>query len=741
MNSKEYKYKDRLCLPVIRIVFSLFIAVSFTQLYAQEIILTSENEFPLLIGDHLSILNNKYNKFNSADITLQNGFKKNDKPVLVLSSPKNDVWIRFSVKNISDTSNLFLSIDYADIFSIQLYESEAPAGLKLLKEAGNSLPFYSRNDKSIHFNFLLNLSRNIEKTFYLHVSSNHPYDLPIYINNSSTIASSEIKENLIIGLYCGIIISIILYNLFLFFSTKDFNYFLYVIYLFAFWFAQITLQGWSFKLFWPNYPGINSYIVISTSCLAGIVAIVFAKSFLSTALYSPILNRALTVLMGFYAVAILVSFTNYAWLSYISFNYLGIIEAILLLITSIVVYKKGNTAALFYFIAWSLLLIGFIVHLLKNMNILPFNDLTHFVLYIGSAIEAILLSLALANKINILRDEKELSQAEALNMAQENEQLIQEQNTMLEKQVAERTHDLEKTLRELKDAQIQLVEAEKMASLGQLTAGIAHEINNPINFVKSNVSPLQMDVQDLFELITEYQKLHDVSADTQPDALKKIRLLENKLDPDFLREEIESLIGGIEEGAERTAEIVRGLRSFSRLDESESKEVNMYENINSTLVLLRNNVPHYVKVRKQFEARAEIECFPGKLNQVFMNILTNSIHAIKAKPVKNEEEFIDISTAEVDGYMQIRIADTGTGMSEDVKRKIFEPFFTTKDVGEGTGLGMAIVFKIIEKHNGKISVQSSPGEGSAFIIEIPYLLVPELAMAENIGTENNQTDL
>ena len=124
-----------------------------------------------------------------------------------------------------------------------------------------------------------------------------------------------------------------------------------------------------------------------------------------------------------------------------------------------------------------------------------------------------------------------------------------------------------------------------------------------------------------------------------------------------------------------------------------------------------------------------------------MNILTNSIHAIKAKPVKNTEEYIDIATTEVNGYMQIRIADTGIGMTEEIKHKIFEPFFTTKDVGEGTGLGMAIVFKIIEKHNGRISVQSSPGEGSAFVIEIPYSITPEPSLTENVLTENDHADL
>ena len=710
-------------------------------LFSQKIVLTSQTDFPLLIGDHTSILNDKKNNFDSVTISRQAGFTQNYKSVLVLSSAWNNIWIKFKIRNNTSRDDLFLSVDYADISELVLYESDAGNTLHPIKTSGNKFSFKERGDESLHFNFMLPLPDDEEKTFYLHVTSGHPYELPIYIHTSGTLASSDLKVNLIVGLFSGIMISIILYNLFLFLSTKDKIYLIYIIYLSTLWLAQMTLEGWPFKIFWPNIPTINFYAVSSTSCLVSIMAIVFGRKFLNTRFYSASLDKLLLLLLYMYVVATIISFTKYTWVSYMAFNYFGITQAILLLSASVTAYKRGNTAALFYLIAWSVPLIGFIVYVLKNLGILPFNDFTHYSLYAGSAIEAIILSLALANKINILRDEKEASQAEALSMAQENENLIQQQNAMLEKQVAERTHDLEKTLRDLKDAQIQLVEAEKMASLGQLTAGIAHEINNPINFVKSNVSPLQMDVQDLFELITEYQKLHSTNTENQPGALNKIRILEDKLDPDFLKEEIESLIGGIEEGAERTAEIVRGLRSFSRLDESESKEVNVYENINSTLVLLRNTLPHYVKVRKHFEARAEIECYPGKLNQVFMNILTNGIHAIKMKPVKNTEEFIDIATAEIDGCMQISIADTGVGMTEEVKHKIFEPFFTTKDVGEGTGLGMAIVFKIIEKHNGKISVQSSPGEGTAFIIEIPYLIKPEPAMTEIELTENNQTDL
>ncbi len=702
----------------------LLICNSF--LFAQEAITISKQKFPLSIGEHLAILNDRKELYDSSTIVFQQNFVNSSKPVPVFSFPQNNIWAKFKVRNLSNTSDLHLSINYADISCIWLYEKDSLNKLHLLEKTGNTTDFDKREDNSVTYNLDLDLPVNSEKTYFLHVKSSHPYELPIYINDSQSIGTTSFRENLIIGFYCGIIISTLLYNLFIFFPTRDKNYLIYVCYLFTLCFAQITLAGWSFKFFWPHNPQINSYIVIGTSCIAGFFATLFAKYFLDTKHNTPRLDKSLSLLLILYLVAIALSFSSYSGISYIAFNYLGLVQAVLLLYTSFVIYRKGNSSALFYLIAWSLLLIGFIVYLLKNLSILPQNEFTHYVLYIGSSLEAILLSFALANKINILRNEKEQSQLEALRIAKENERLILEQNVVLEKRVTERTLDLQaanekliSTLNELKDAQIQLVESEKMASLGQLTAGIAHEINNPINFVKSNVKPLQMDVQDLFELINRYRKLHTATDRKELPLLKEIRSFEEEIDPDFIKEEIQNLIGGIEEGAERTAEIVRSLRNFSRLDESELKVANVHEGIDSTLILLKNTIPDCITITKCFEADGDIECYPSKLNQVFMNILTNALQAIKAKENISDENIV-ISTRTIDGHMNISIKDSGIGMTEEVKHKIFDPFFTTKEVGEGTGLGMSITFKIIEKHHGKIAVVSAPGCGTEITISIPY---------------------
>jgi signal transduction histidine kinase len=356
--------------------------------------------------------------------------------------------------------------------------------------------------------------------------------------------------------------------------------------------------------------------------------------------------------------------------------------------------------------------------------VLPYNDFTYYALQVGSAAEVTLLSFALANKINIYRKEKEESQAMALLVSQENEQLVREQNVILEAKVQERTEalqtsnkELNKVLTNLKEAQTQLVESEKMASLGQLTAGIAHEINNPINFVTSNIKPLKLDFEDLKSLLKRYEALGpngDIAAQ-----LKEIDQYKQQIDIEYVHTEIDSLIKGIEDGANRTAEIVKGLRTFSRLDESDLKFVDIHEGINSTLVLLRNTMPKNVTIVQDFGELPKIECYAGKLNQVFLNIINNALNAIKMKPVQGDEKLTIPTRLMENKQVSIGIRDTGIGMTDKVKEKIFEPFFTTKDVGEGTGLGLSIVFSIIEKHHGKILVESTPGIGTEFIIYLP----------------------
>ncbi len=270
---------------------------------------------------------------------------------------------------------------------------------------------------------------------------------------------------------------------------------------------------------------------------------------------------------------------------------------------------------------------------------------------------------------------------------------------------------LQKAIEELNLTQDQLVQAEKMASLGQLTAGIAHEINNPINFVSANIQPLKDDLADIIALIHQYEKV--IKEKRLESTFEDVYKFRKDTNIDFSLKEIEDLLNGIDDGAKRTAEIVRGLRNFSRMDQNVLKKSNLNESLDSTLALLHSSYKNRIEIVKNYGDIPEIECFPGQINQVFMNILSNGIQAIQG------DGSINLKTWKDGDMVKISLKDSGAGMTEAVRKKIFDPFFTTKEVGKGTGLGLSISYGIIEKHNGEIEVFSSTGNGTEFIITIP----------------------
>lgn len=462
--------------------------------------------------------------------------------------------------------------------------------------------------------------------------------------------------------------------------------------------------------------------------MSGIGAILFVKSFLHTSVEAKGFNKLLNVFLLGYFFAIVLLIIGYIIPAYRIVNLVAGGGAAIVLIFAFELSRRKYSQTKFFLFAWCIFLISVLVYVLKDYGVLPTNVFTARSVQIGSVIEALLLSFALADKINTYRKEMLELQVRELAISQENEKLIREQNVILEQKVRERTEELQEsnkslslTLSNLKDAQAQLVESEKMASLGQLTAGVAHEINNPINFVTSNVSPLRRDVNILWDIIDQVEMIA-LNNELQPaEKQEKIQNIKNINDVDYLKSEINFLLKGIQEGAERTAEIVRSLRIFSRIDEDTLKRADLNECLDSTLVILNPMTKERIKILKKYHSIPMVECYAGKLNQVFMNILSNAIYAVEKKFNGKIGGEIKIETKLNDDLSKviISIMDNGTGIPPEVIGRIFEPFFTTKDVGEGTGLGMSIAYKTIERHNGKIGLQSTVGEGTTFEIHLP----------------------
>ena len=304
-------------------------------------------------------------------------------------------------------------------------------------------------------------------------------------------------------------------------------------------------------------------------------------------------------------------------------------------------------------------------------------------------------------------------------------------NHSLEEKVQERTkelnqknQDLAQTLQELRRTQSQLIQTEKMSSLGQLVAGVAHEINNPVNFIYGNLVYAQEYTDNLLEVIDVYQQHY-------PDPVEPVQKIIESVELEFLIEDLPKLLTSMKVGANRIREIVESLRNFSRLDEAEVKQVDVHEGIDSTLMILYNRLKgksdtREIQVIKNYGILPKIECYAGQLNQVFMNIISNAIDALESCPNSEWEPKITITTMITpEGIVSISIADNGCGMSEAVQKQIFDPFYTTKPVGKGTGLGLAISHQVIvERHRGQLNCLSTPGEGTEFIIEIPCCKMP-----------------
>lgn len=305
-----------------------------------------------------------------------------------------------------------------------------------------------------------------------------------------------------------------------------------------------------------------------------------------------------------------------------------------------------------------------------------------------------------------------------------------------ETNLKEKATQLEQTLRELKRTQLQLVQNEKMSSLGQLVAGVAHEINNPITFISGNIDHASRYAQDLLELVQLYEQHY-------PQPASEIETLTEDIDIDFLREDLPKLLSSMKFGVNRLEALVGSLRNFSRLDEAERKCMDVEQGMENTLLILQHRLKpeaSNIQVVKDYGELPPVDCYPGQLNQVFMNLLNNAIDALDSAD-KQADKNKDAASTELSfpdhaptptiwirtelserNSVLIHIADNGCGIPEQIKEQIFEPFFTTKPVGEGTGLGLSISYQIVvEKHEGNLHCFSAPGCGTEFVVEIPLL--------------------
>ncbi|MDR6944451.1 sensor histidine kinase [Mucilaginibacter pocheonensis] len=688
--------------------------------YKPDTLVINDNQSYLLTNKYFKELEDPKGKLTINEVLDNNNFHSIDKQLPVLKYSKSTTWIKFILKNNSNEPSITVSTGASIIDDFDLYYTDSTgANVRHLNPDYIHNGLIARNITFINCPVLPGASAKI----YLHIKSNASTVMPVKIYSAFAFLQSRYIENIILGVIAGIFIVMALYNFMLYFIVGDRSYLYYVGYIIFLGLSLVLERGYGGNLFTKDITILNNYVVPVVRVLLGFSILLFVSEFLQLKQNLNRWYKYYFLLYIFYALLLVAVVCGMVVTAYNLITIGTSIISVSLLIVGTYLYVNGFKPAKLFMLGWGIFSISILISMACTKGLIIYNSLTVNIVVYSSVLELILFSAALAEKINFYRKQKNELQNFGLIVAKENERLIMEQNILLENKVKERTNELIITNKNLSISidhlmatQKQLIDNEKMASLGQLTAGVAHEINNPINFVSSNIAPLRLDFDELLTLLGMYEDV--LNNPGQPLLLNNLNDYKQKINLDLVKDEITLLLNGIEDGANRTADIVSSLRTFSSTDELVLKTQDINKSILNNLLILRSTIPYYIEIKPIFDKLEPLNCYPGKINQLIINLINNSIYAIKAKE-QHSDESIMITTKDHPNHISIEVTDTGTGMSDETRQRIFEPFFTTKGIGEGTGLGLSIVFGIIEKHRGSIEVISSPGKGATFIILLP----------------------
>ena len=627
--------------------------------------------------------------------------------ILDLGLSKDTIYIDLTLKGSNLSSDVFLTISNISLDYIEL--SDVKSGLSQC--AGQNI--FPNNLGEPTPTFKVQLGR----TYLVKVLGDEQILLPMTLKSILVKSRDDWINTLIQGVFIGLIVALLFYNAFLFFFLRESTYLIYVLFLFFIGLAQFHLLGINYYLI-GRYSNLYPVSFQLFSALAGIFGVVFTEKFLELTKRLTWSRFIVVSVVFLYAlVPVLLLFGQNA----LAFRLLqiGAMSFLYILAASYILAIRNYNSAIYFSVAWTVFIGGLILFVLKDFGVVPVNNFSKYTMTFGVSVAAIVLSIALADRINILNREKEESNSKLVTETKKNEELVLNQNITLEQKVIERTGALQQALDDLKSTQSQLVQSEKMASLGTLTAGIAHEINNPINFVSANVIPLRENINDITKLIAAYKSIDFSKLKSE---LKRLAVLEEELELDYMLTETKQLIDGIEEGAKRTHTIVEGLTSFSRGDMVKKSKSDVNRGIRSTISVLKSRLNNVKLITSLDKNLPLLSCQVGKINQVVLNLMNNALDALEEKNGSNKKvSELMVETKDLGHSVQIIISDNANGIEKELQRKIMEPFYTTKEVGKGTGLGLSISYSIIEDHGGAIEIDSEMGVGTKFIVTLPLV--------------------
>lgn len=635
------------------------------------------------------------------------------RPALI--KPKNQrygYWLRLTMENQTSES-LFLHLIYTGTEHSTIYEV-ADNQVLARHQLGSLEP--ERGYSFLKSNQLcpLSIRRGQTHTVYIYLEGVYTAVWPLYCRATTDLIDYLHRSDLFYGLYYGFILIIVVYSLLLYVRLREADTIRYAIWV-VFMGLQLALfRGHTNEFFWPANPAIERYATVLAG-ITGLVHIPFTLAFLRLSRQSVFYKVGVGVFV-LYAIGILLNVVA------VSLQreqvdivpLVALIEGLFSITAGVVVYRRGFRPALFYVVGNLAFFASIFVFLLYAAGQLPHAFWTYNSIHIGSGTEIILFTLALTYKINLLKQRQEEAVQEQLRLAEANRELVEKQNVVLEEKVRQRTDELNDRNTELETAmttlqatQNQLIEREKMASLGELMAGIAHEIQNPLNFV-NNFAELGI------ELLGELK--NDIEAGHSDEALE----LTAQLQPNIER---------ILHHGKRAEQIVNGMLQQSRSGSSLKQATDINALAQDYLQLVQQTTLAQpdslaVELHTDFDARIGLlAVMPQELGRVLLNLYTNAFYAVQEKQKTAPADYqptVWVSTHRLADATEIHVRDNGTGIPDAMKQKIFQPFFTTKPTGVGTGLGLSLSYDVITKgHGGSITVVSKEGEGTEFTIHLP----------------------
>lgn len=636
----------------------------------------------------------------------QNAFKPSNKPILNFGFTESVYWLRFTFNNTASEALVF-EIAHAFLPVTDLFYKDS-TGKTIEMRAGYQIPL---NEKIIRHHFQVFPLPKGKHVFYVKLISNsHPIRARIY--KEAVYDIKTYRQRLVYGFYIGCLFFVILSNLFFYFSLRNRLYLFYagivVVYIS---YAAAVMDGF-ILYFIPHLDLMFWYITIPT--IGVTLQMIYALVFLEVKKYNPVLYRLTVWLIAYFALYMIIKFwlplttvlainTVHALISFFMMGYLGYATG-----------RRGNRLGYYFALAY---FIYFVLVLTEATYIqigkpVYFFELSHVSL--ATLIEAFILSFLLSKRFEFEKEETEKERHEAqvklLEKTMENERIVREQNVTLEKRVEERTSELKNTVEELQSAQAQLIQSEKMASLGELTAGVAHEIQNPLNFV-NNFSELNTEL--IADLKAEYSKPKNERDET--------------LEEDIIRD-LEQNLEKINYHGKRADAIVKGMLQHSRVGAGQKEPANINRLCDEYIRLSYHGLRAKDKsfnanFKTDFdESIGKIDIVPQDIGRVLLNLFNNAFYAVNEKQKTGRSEYkptVSVQTKKLNGKIEINVSDNGNGIPQHIVDKIFQPFFTTKPSGQGTGLGLSLSYDIIKAHGGEINVKSKAYEATTFIIHLP----------------------